>query len=211
VTKRHTPGSPDCPDYANTNDPCYDLCTPDRCFAMKGTDMTEPLEEAKSAPQGPVALDAVPLVPEDLPPEVWEAVKANYHTDAWLPSPACHAEYQDARTAVEAYKTLVEGRGAGSLEAQNARLFAENIALKNVLAEEVTLRVQLQAKEEEQNKWKHNASFLRSKIVNLRGWASSVLEKGVLSNPREQTYRDLTAGEADIIKYVIERLSREWE
>lgn len=48
-----------------------------------------------------------PLVPEDLPSEVWEAVAANYTAVGdWEPGPAYHAEYRDARTAVEAYKAL---------------------------------------------------------------------------------------------------------
>lgn len=50
---------------------------------------------------------AGPLVPEDLPPEVWTAVSANYSSDDWEPGPAYHAEYRDARTAVEAYKKLI--------------------------------------------------------------------------------------------------------
>ena len=49
-----------------------------------------------------------PLVPEDLPTEVWAAVAANYDTTDWEPGPAYHAEYRDARTAVEAYKALAE-------------------------------------------------------------------------------------------------------
>jgi hypothetical protein len=52
-----------------------------------------------------------PLCPEDLPAEVWAAVAANYSTDEWKPSPAHHVEYRDARTAVEAYKALMnEGK-----------------------------------------------------------------------------------------------------
>lgn len=52
-------------------------------------------------------LAAGPLVPNDLPPEVWKAVAANYSTDDWEPGPEYHAEYRDARTAVEAYKALI--------------------------------------------------------------------------------------------------------
>lgn len=48
------------------------------------------------------------LCPEDLPPEVWAAVAANYSATQWKPSPAYHAEYRDARTAVEAYKALMQ-------------------------------------------------------------------------------------------------------
>ena len=44
-----------------------------------------------------------PLVPMDLPEEVWKAVAANYGGD-WSPAPECHAEYRDARVAVETYK-----------------------------------------------------------------------------------------------------------
>lgn len=52
-------------------------------------------------------LAAGPLVPNDLPPEVWKAVAANYSTDDWEPGPEYHAEYRDARAAVEAYKALI--------------------------------------------------------------------------------------------------------
>jgi len=48
-----------------------------------------------------------PLCPADLDPEVWKAVAANYSTDTWEPAPEYHAEYRDARTAVEAYKKLI--------------------------------------------------------------------------------------------------------
>ena len=47
-----------------------------------------------------------PLVPMDLPEEVWDAVAANYNAE-WPPSPNCHAEYRDARVAVEAFKVLL--------------------------------------------------------------------------------------------------------
>lgn len=54
-----------------------------------------------------------PLVPEDLPAEVWAAVAANYSTQDWEPGPAYHAEYRDARTAVEAYKALERSEDDG--------------------------------------------------------------------------------------------------
>lgn len=47
------------------------------------------------------------LCPEDLPEEVWEAVSSHYHTEDWKPSPSHHAEYRDARTAVQAFKALI--------------------------------------------------------------------------------------------------------
>lgn len=51
-------------------------------------------------------LERGPLCPEDLPPEVWAAVAANYDAATWEPGPAYHIEYRDAWIAVEAYKAL---------------------------------------------------------------------------------------------------------
>lgn len=68
--------------------------------------LAEALEELKEE-ENKRLLARGPLVPEDLPSEVWEAVAANYTAVGdWEPGPAYHAEYRDARTAVEAYKAL---------------------------------------------------------------------------------------------------------